>query len=105
MTDATIEQIERDFLAECRDDYVGLWSLVRRFRDRGLEASKIVDATILMLHRLLEANQIVAGTFTGTEFRVADIPVARLMAKIRQDWAQLGRDPQIGEIAWFTSRA
>jgi hypothetical protein len=103
MSDPVIDEIEKDFLAECRDDYVGLWSLVRRFRDRRFEESRVVDAAMLILKRLLEAKQIVSGTFIGTEFKVTDIPVSRLIAKIRQDWAKLGRDPQIGEIVWFAS--
>ncbi len=107
MTDASsadaLDNIEKEFLAECGEDYVDLRSIVRQFQDRGFEGSVIVDRTLLMLQRLLERKQIVAGAFTGVEFKVFDIPVVALIEKIRHDWVHLGRDPHIGEIAWFTS--
>jgi hypothetical protein len=39
----------------------------------------------------------------GRHFVPWDLPPDQAVKRIEQEWAVLGREPTIGEIAWFTS--
>jgi hypothetical protein len=90
-------------LDECREDYVGLWSIVREVQDIPIERSKIVETTLALLRGLLVEGKIVAGTFHGERFQKWEMPVNSIIARIDLEWRKLGRDPNIGEIVWFTA--
>lgn len=98
--------IVADFLAECQEDYVGLWTLVWRSRQAFAEANdewrreQILD----QIHKLLLQKTIIAGSFVDKErFVPWSEPPDVATEKIRRQWLGLGRDPEIGEIVWFTA--
>jgi hypothetical protein len=98
-------------LAECRDDYVGLWSIVRRVANDIEDRSKVMETTLELLGKLLREDDIAAGTFeertsdySNPLFCTWDQPVDKILRTIETEWQNLGRDPDIGEIVWFTSR-
>lgn len=96
-----------EFLAECQDDYVGLWSLVGRSRQAsdGVGDEQRRDLILEKIHELLQQEKIVAGSFVDkkTFLQWREDPEA-IVNKIRGQWLALGRDPDIGEIVWFTAR-
>src|SRR6202021_3824306 len=109
--------VAQQFLTECSEDHVGLWSLVREIRRAGaVDDSNILGTTLTLLMPFLAEGNIIAGEFVrndkfhtspldGYEFHKWKMPPREVIAKIESEWTQLGRDPNIGEIVWFTSAA
>lgn len=100
------EEIEKDFLNECKEDFVGLWVLVRTIREAepGWSNAKIMNEVLLFLERLLKANKIIVGIpdeFGG--FEMWKFQDDENIEKIRSIWMNLGREPNIGDVVWFTS--
>jgi hypothetical protein len=96
--------VAQQILAECHEDYVGLWSIVRRIRHEGIpEGTNIIDTTLGLLLPLLASREIIAGQFKDNKFREWKLGPKEVIAKIEAEWKELGHDPDIGEIAWFTS--
>ncbi len=101
-----LEQIKREFLAECTDDYVGLWSLIRRIRFglKQLDPQKVREITIALITELLEEGLIKAGIpkMTGAleEWRLS---AERTVERIQDEWNKLGVEPNMGDIVWFTT--
>jgi hypothetical protein len=101
---ATNPVVAQQFLVECREDYVGLWSVIRRIRAVGIsERPKVIETTLDLLAQLLSEGKIVAGQFANDEFHEWKLPTQHIIEKIEREWIELGRDPTIGEIAWFTT--
>ena len=62
----------KNVLAECRDDYVGLWSIVRRVQDDLDDQSTVVETTMALLRKILREDNIAAGNFqrhAGRDFQ------------------------------------
>jgi hypothetical protein len=101
---ADIEAIAETILKECQEDYVGLWSIVRTVRANLVEEASVPEVTLSVVQKLLDAGQIVAGEFRGTDFMTWEIPTSAVLSRVQQECNKLGRDPDIGEVAWFTAR-
>lgn len=113
MSDLTT--ITQDFLAECHEDHVGLWSLVKRIRRAGAaDDSNILKTTLDLVLPFLSEGAIIAGQFVrddkfhagpleGYEFHQWNLPPQEVIAKIEEEWTKLRRDPSGGEIVWFTA--
>lgn len=103
----TLEQVREDVLAECADDYVGLWSILWQIRYRTGEAEAIVRRrqTLELVRSLLESGRVQAGfpTPDGAAFRPWTLSPAEAVARIAAEWDALDREPNIGEIVWFTT--
>jgi len=99
-------EIEHEFLNECSEDFVGLWSLVRETQERNTSWSseEIKNNTLFLLEKLLKEKKIVAGYPNKSEEFVPwkDSPM-EIIRKIKFEWDKLGRFPDIGDIVWFTS--
>ena len=96
--------IAQQVRAECREDYVGLWSIVRRIRGAGVaDRSSVIEITLALLRQLLSEGEIIAGQFADRKFHEWKAPPQEIIAKIESEWTNLGRDPDIGEIAWFVA--
>jgi hypothetical protein len=64
-----LESAARDIIAECGDDYVGLWSIIRRVRTAGIkDYPKLRTTAISLLKELLRHREIVAGQFRNGLF-------------------------------------
>jgi hypothetical protein len=106
--------VAKDFLTECGEDYVGLWSLVFRIRYIGLsDDSAVMKAALDVVTPLLRDKKISAGQFVAPELRskrVVDkhgfeewtMNPQDIVARIENEWKLLRRDPILGEIVWFT---
>jgi hypothetical protein len=100
-----LDLVTKNFLDESKEDYVGLWSIVRRIRDANTDNSDVIATTLDLLRTLLDEQKIVAGNFqNGTNFNMWNISTNEIISKIAGEWKSLGRDPNIGEIVWFTSK-
>jgi len=99
-----LDQIKRDFLAECAEDFVGLWSLLRtvNFTIPNLTPIEAQSITLRFLEDLLRAEAIVVLQISNSRLEAWNLPPASAIKRIKDEWDALGRDPDIGEIAWFT---
>ena len=104
MTINNLISIELQILAECREDYVGLWSIVRRIRSaNAVNHSKVIETTLTLLTQLLSEGRIIAGQFVDHTFHEWKMRPQEVIAKIEHEWTSLGHDPDIGEIVWFVA--
>jgi hypothetical protein len=100
------EEIVAQLLAECDEDHVGLWELVNAVQlDLGIrDPATVRAATLDLVRSLLEHPRMEIGVPTpdGRHFAAWDVSSDEAVEAIRQQWEALGRDPDIGEIAWFS---
>jgi hypothetical protein len=105
----TRDEIVDQLLAECDDDHVGLWELVNSVRfDLDIQdPGEIRAATLGLARALLEKPGIDIGfpAADGRHFIPWNLSREQAMSTIEEQWDRLGRCPDIGEIAWFTSRS
>jgi hypothetical protein len=100
----TTEQARNELLAEAAADYVGLWSVALLFREES-EGPHDMLGILEMLKSLLESHQLVVGfpTPDGRGFEAWSLSPEDAIERMAREWRELGRDPDIGEIAWFTT--
>jgi hypothetical protein len=100
------ESLKQNVIAECEDDHVGLWSIVRDVREELPEASEseIRRETLELLYELLKSGRIEAGfpDSNGRSFHRWPFPPRAIIDRIEAGWRP-GTWPAIGEIVWFTS--
>src|SRR5207245_3328951 len=105
--DVKLEDLLQSLLEECRDDHVGLWRIVKAVRlDLGCRTPiEIRTMTVGLIRRLLEEHGALVGhpTADGREFVPWNLPPDQAVSRIEKEWSALGRDPNIGDVAWFTS--
>ncbi|MBS0208236.1 MAG: hypothetical protein JSS27_04705 [Planctomycetes bacterium] len=105
---ATVVHKEADVLdriwQECEDDYVGLWSIYRQAKEAGLDDPKLW--TLAIVSFLLHANIVQAG---APDDQGGFIPWKSspddAWRRIASEWQNLQREPDIGDIVWFTTPA
>jgi hypothetical protein len=99
-----LDQIKQDFLAECADDFVGVWSLLRtvNFTIPNLTSIESQGITLRLLEDLLRAGTIIVLQISNSRLEAWNSPPASAVKRIKDEWDALGRDPDVGEIAWFT---
>jgi hypothetical protein len=102
------DEIVHQLLAECEDDHVGLWQLVNCVRlDLDVrEPEEVRRITLELVCELLKSPGIEVGfpASDGRQFVAWDLPPEEAVRRIQQEWNALARPPDIGEIAWFSSR-
>jgi hypothetical protein len=97
--------IRNSILAESTEDYIGLWAILWNFRQYSGETNhfKLRCKTLELIKELLDGELIQAGTFVDGEFELWQLSVEDVIDRITSEWDALGRDPDIGEIAWFVA--
>lgn len=102
-------QILEWILLECREDHVGLWSVLWHVRWAGiLDESERMDTTLALVSELLSKDDIVAGQFEKIAedkwvFHIWKMSPEEIVRRIKAEWIQLGHDPTLGDIVWFTT--
>lgn len=115
-------QAKKEFIADCRDDWPAeLWSLLWLIRyhingghypTKGKDVSNTSDVRQIALgiiEELLSEGQVEA-VFTNypttNEYRLelAKQPVPEIMARIRKEWEELGREPNMAQIVAFAPK-
>jgi hypothetical protein len=106
MATSTLDSVQERVLSELREDHVGLWLIARKVRQSlGHPSAVEVQAeTLQLVRRLLDARNAAAGfpTADGVGFRPWKLTPAAAVKRIKQSWDQLGREPNIGEVVWFS---
>ncbi len=94
-------------LAECKEDEVGLWYIIKNVRrDLKLkDAAEVRRITLELIKELLESGNVQAGYYAPDEsgFEPWSIPVDEIIRRINEAWNKLGREPNIGDIVIFRS--
>jgi hypothetical protein len=89
-------------LTECEDDYVGLWSIYRQVREAGIADAKAF--TLALIDFLLSARIVEAGVPDASGgFHAWNLSPDEALRRISKEWSSLGREPDIGDIVWFTT--
>lgn len=100
-------ELHKQLLIECAEDYVGLWSVINEVGSflKETDALNVREKTLAILTELLEAELIQAGfpTPDSRGFEQWRISAKDVIDRIGRAWDALGREPNIGEIVWFTS--
>jgi hypothetical protein len=103
----TPADVLESLVEECHVDHVGLWEIINAVRfDLGATTPPEIQALTLRLVRsLLDERSMQVGhpTPDGRHFISWDLPSDRAVSRIEKEWSALGREPNIGEVAWFTS--
>lgn len=105
MTDLT--RLKKDLLVECKDDHVGLWTFIKCVRlDLGVaDPGRIRRLALEIIQEFLESGLVQAGfpTADGRGFKPWSLAPEEAVARINSEWDVLGREPNIGDIVWFTT--
>ncbi len=105
MMDAAIlpEDLVDQFCAEARDDFVGLWEIVRQVERRTGPGDTAREQTLAVIRALL-ARGLRAGDppYSAMGYRPwANQEPDAVIERVRREWLALGRAPNIADIAWF----
>ena len=101
-------KIPHDLIARFRkegaQDWIGLWAIVWELRQSlpKAPAGEIRTLTVELVQQLLTEGFAVAGVENEVFVRWPDQTPASVARRILEAWRALGRDPDIGEIAWFS---
>ncbi|GAC1338137.1 MAG: hypothetical protein NVSMB14_05070 [Isosphaeraceae bacterium] len=99
-----LDSLERIVLAECEEDHVGLWSIIRDVEEFLIQPddAAVRNQVLGLLNDLLVADEIIAG-FPTPEGRFCPLRMSaeKIMARIETEWPA-GHRPNIGEGLWFT---
>jgi hypothetical protein len=92
---------------ECQADHLGIWEIVDAVRlDLGsTNAPQTRALPLRLVQRLLSDRGMHVGhpAPDGRQFIPWSLPPDQALRRIEQEWAALGREHNIGEVAWFTS--
>ena len=97
------EDLVDQFCTEARDDFVGLWEIVRQVEQRTGPGSAAREPTLAVIRALL-VRGLRAGDppYSARGYRPwADQEPDAVIDRIRREWLALGRMPNIADIAWF----
>src|SRR5712671_5407400 len=103
----TPEDVLESLVEECHEDHVGLWEIVNavRFDLGSQDPIETRTITLRLIRSLLHERGMQVGhpVSDGRHFVSWDLPPERAVNRIENEWSALGREPNIGEVAWFTS--
>jgi hypothetical protein len=103
----TPDEVLESLVEECHEDHVGLWRLVNavRFDLGSKDPAETRVLTLRLVRKLLNERGMQIGhpAPDGRHFVSWDLPPDQAVGRVEQEWVALGRDPNIGEVAWFTS--
>jgi hypothetical protein len=103
----TPDEVLGSLLEECHEDHVGLWRVVNAVHiDLGItNPTEARTMTLRLIHSLLNecGMQVGRPTPDGRHFIGWDIRPDQALERIEKEWSALGREPDIGEVAWVTS--
>ncbi len=102
----TPEEVLDSLVEECQEDHIGLWRIVNavRFDLGSADAGQTRTLVLRLVRRLLQERGIQVGwpAPDGRHFIPWDLTPDQAIHRIEKEWSALGREPNIGELAWFT---
>src|SRR5260370_37993933 len=103
----TAEDVLESLVEECHLDHVGLWEIVNavQFDLGSTDPAEIRALTLRLVRSLLHDRGMQVGhpAPDGRHFVAWDRPFDQAVSRIEKELLALGREPNIGEVAWFTS--
>ncbi len=104
---SALERIAHETITETREDYVGLWSVLWQVRHAfpNYSPEQAREATMLVLRSILQGSEIIVGSFQGQRFVPWFGSSRDWLDRIAREWDALGKDPNIGDIAWFSVKS
>jgi hypothetical protein len=103
----TPDDVLESLIEECHEDHVGLWRIANAVRfDLGsrnpIETRTI---TLRLIRSLLHERGMLVGhpARDGRHFVAWELSPDQAVVRIEQELIALGREPSIGDVAWFTS--
>ena len=103
----THDDVLESLAEECHADHVGLWEILEavRFDLGSTNPSETRALTLRLVRSLLQERGMQVGhpAPDGRHFIPWELPPDQAVSRIEKEWSALGRDPNIGEVAWFTS--
>jgi hypothetical protein len=111
---AMITETAADLVRSTRIDYLGFWEVferAKRLADAGgfaFSSDQIRSLTLEIAETMLDDPSIGTGMFRPTGmgrwvFEKWGLPKNVAMARIKDEWVKLGKDPGLGDIVWFVS--
>ena len=100
-----LEQIVKDFVLEASEDNVGLWRIVNAVRHEFGEAdeARVQAISLKVVEELLNHGLEVVDYYQGRGWaRWPDQDAQAILARIDREWNVLGREPNLGDICWFS---
>ena len=95
-----------DLIVEGTEDYVGLWEIIHDLRDCCPQANpkQIRLMTIEAIREILESGFMEIGMFESvdgknSEYQIWNLDIDSIIERIEKEWDELGRAPNIWEIA------
>jgi hypothetical protein len=108
---AALRNVKQVIIQEAQSDVVGLWAVLSQVKQnlRPATDEDAKTATLAVVGEALAEQALVAGEFVerdnlAAEFVPWSMVPEEALARIRREWDELGREPDIGEIAWFVDR-
>ena len=105
---SALSDIRKEILVEGLDDYVGLWELPWILRRRKPESTddEVRERALEILSPLLREGLIEAGALRDDgDFLPWPCTPEEALARIDKEWRELGQDPNIGQVCWFSNTA
>lgn len=103
----TPDDVLESLVEECQEDHVGLWRIVNAVRlDLGAaNPGETRLMTLRLVRSLLHDRGMQVGhpAADGRHFIAWNLPADQAVRRIEYEWSALGHEPNIGEVAWFTS--
>ena len=108
-----IDDIKQVIIVECGEDHVGLWLILSRVKKEFVRMGRdtVRATTMNIVREILRDDSIRAGQFvmheteTSKRYNFVEWGLSReeTVARIERAWDELGKEPNIGDIVWFTS--
>lgn len=110
MSQKKIAVIKRALVEEAQSDVVGLWAVLWQVKNElpSLSSEEAKAATLEVVRDALGREEIVVGGFGGgdtetTSFIPWQMSLTDALQRIEREWGALGREPNLGDIAWFVA--
>ena len=107
MNKSRLRELKKDLLEHCKLDYVGLWVVSSTVREGLLleDDNEVQENSLAIIRGLLEDGLVVVGDMDWELEKLVPWPSEpkETLARIREEWDQIGRDPDHLEICWLTT--
>jgi hypothetical protein len=93
------------FLAEAQFDYIGLWEVMVKVRsfDPGQSSVALKSRTLHFVSEMLARGFLAVDLLSSGGCQPWENQDPRVvLERIEAEWSGLGREPNIGDIAWFS---
>ncbi len=102
-----LDDVERDFLIEGLDDWIGLWRFARSVRDERPDGTsdEVRERSMPMVRELVVGGYMRPGRLTEDRpgFSEWEEDAEAAVERIEREWRELGRDPNIPDVCWFSN--